>query len=65
MNIFNEQKDLGIIGYESLHVEFVEVVHYAPENYIPEPPQPISPKTQKRLNNNLQVYEAYDSDKLL
>lgn len=44
VNFFDELKDLGMIGYESLHVEFVEVVHYVPENYIPEPPRPISLK---------------------
>jgi hypothetical protein len=26
-----------MIGYESLHVEFVELVHYVSENYVPEP----------------------------
>ncbi|KAH2525468.1 hypothetical protein KXW40_008790 [Aspergillus fumigatus] len=58
VNFFDELKDLGMIGYESLHVEFVEVVHYVPENYIPEPPRPISPEAKKRANS----LPAYDSD---
>ncbi|PTB36098.1 hypothetical protein M441DRAFT_203185 [Trichoderma asperellum CBS 433.97] len=61
MNFFDELKDLGMIGYESLHVEFMEVVHYAPENYVPEPPRSISPETRKRFND-LRAQEAYDSD---
>ncbi|KAL6884486.1 hypothetical protein GGI43DRAFT_426750 [Trichoderma evansii] len=60
-NLFNELKDLGMIGYESLHVEFVEVVHYAQENYVPKPPQSISPETRKRFND-LRAQGAYDSD---
>lgn len=26
-----------MIGYASLHVDFVEVAHYVPEDYVPEP----------------------------
>ena len=55
---FDELKDLGMIGYESRHVEFVEVVHYVPENYVPEPLRPISPEAMKRL----ECLPAYDSD---
>ncbi|GIJ83617.1 hypothetical protein Asppvi_002442 [Aspergillus pseudoviridinutans] len=58
VNFFDELKDLGMIGYQSLHVEFVEVVHYVPENYVPEPPRPISPEAMKRLDG----LPAYDSD---
>ncbi|GFF24188.1 hypothetical protein IFM61606_09057 [Aspergillus udagawae] len=58
VNFFAELKDLGMIGYESLHVEFVEVVHYVPENYVPEPPRPISPEAMKHLDG----LPAYDSD---
>ncbi|PKX88843.1 uncharacterized protein P174DRAFT_516426 [Aspergillus novofumigatus IBT 16806] len=58
VNFFDKLKDLGMIGYKSLHVEFVEVVHYVPENYVPEPPQPISPEAMKRLDD----LPAYDSD---
>lgn len=58
VNFFGELKDLGMIGYESLHVEFVEVVHYVPENYVPEPAQPLSPEAMKYLDS----LPAYDSD---
>jgi hypothetical protein len=58
VNFFDGLKDLGMIGYESLHVEFVEVVHYVPENYVPEPPRPISAEARKRLD----ALPAYDSD---
>ncbi|GAQ47338.1 hypothetical protein AKAW_00172 [Aspergillus niger] len=58
VNFFEELKDLGMIGYQSRHVEFVEVVHYVPENYVPEPPRPISPEAMKRFDH----LPAYDSD---
>lgn len=65
VNFFDDLKNLAMIGYKSLHVEFVEVVHTAPENYVPEPPRPISPDTRKRLDDDLREYEAYDSDESL
>ena len=34
---FGRLEDLGMIGYEPRHVEFVEIVHYVPENYVSEP----------------------------
>ncbi|KAJ5531580.1 hypothetical protein N7527_004973 [Penicillium freii] len=34
---FGQLEDLGMIGYEPRHVEFVEIVHYVPENYVSEP----------------------------
>lgn len=58
VNFFNDLKDLGMIGYESLHVEFVEVVHYVPQKYVPEPPRPISPERKKLLDG----LPAYYSD---
>ncbi|KAJ5370454.1 uncharacterized protein N7496_006546, partial [Penicillium cataractarum] len=58
VDFFDGLKDLGMIGYESLHVEFVEVVHYVPKNYVPEPPRPISPEGRKFLDS----LPAYDSD---
>lgn len=63
VNFFNELEDLGMIGYESLHVKFLEVVHYAPEDYVPQPPRPISPETMKRLDEDRRrAYEDDDSD---
>ncbi|KAM0510920.1 hypothetical protein ACHAPE_010396 [Trichoderma viride] len=66
VNFFEGLKDLGMIGYESLHVEFLEVVHYAPEDYVPQPPRPISPETMKRLDDDRRrAYEADDPDESL
>lgn len=50
-NFFGELEDLGMIGYDSLHARFVEVVHYVPESYVPPPPRPISPKTREWLDS--------------
>lgn len=59
---FGQLEDLGMIAYESLHVEFVEVVHYVSENYVPEPPSP-TPKTIECPPYNMVELEA-DSDDL-
>ncbi|UKZ71039.1 uncharacterized protein TrAtP1_012006 [Trichoderma atroviride] len=62
VNFFDDLEDLGMIGYESLHVEFLEVVYYAPENYVPKPPRPISPETMKHWDDLRQACQADDSD---
>lgn len=58
VNFFDELEDLGMIGYDLLHVRFVEVVHYVPESYVPPPPRPISPETRGWLDG----LPEYDSD---
>lgn len=62
VNFFEDLEDLGMFGYESLHVEFLEVVYYAREHYEPTPPRPISPETMKRWDD---LRRAYDSDESL
>ncbi|KAJ5966470.1 hypothetical protein N7481_013184 [Penicillium waksmanii] len=39
VNFFHELENLGMIGYDSLHVRFVEVLHYVWEHYVPPPPK--------------------------
>jgi hypothetical protein len=58
---FGQLEDLGMIGYESLHVEFVEVVHYVPENYVPEPPS-LTPNTMECLPHDMADLEADSGD---
>jgi hypothetical protein len=35
-NFFGQLEDLGMIGYESINVSFLEVVHYTSENFVSE-----------------------------
>lgn len=42
-DFFGKLEDLGMIGHESIHVSFLEVVHDFPENYVSEHYVPRSP----------------------
>lgn len=58
---FGQLEDLGMIGYESLHVDFVELVHYVSENYVPEPPSS-TPKAMECPPHNMAELEADSGD---
>ena len=50
-----------MLGYESLHAEFAEVVHYVSENYAPEPSSS-SPKTIECPPHHMTELEADSGD---
>ncbi|CAI7639056.1 unnamed protein product [Penicillium pancosmium] len=54
VNFFHQLENLGMIGYDSLHVLFVEVLHYVPEHYVRVPPSRSSYTPGKEV-----LYERY------
>lgn len=61
VSFFSKLGDLGMLGYESLHAEFAEVVHYVSENYAPEPSSS-SPKTIECPPHHMTELEADSGD---
>lgn len=74
VNFFHQLEKLGMIGYDSLHVLFVEVLHYVPEHYVHVPPSRSSYTADKevlreRYRNytaeNQEIYERWDYECLM